>query len=235
MVSEGQRVLVGDILAEGKSFERKSINIALLLKVNPKDTPKLLIKKIGEEIKEGELLARKDGILNKASLKSPQSGTLEKLDENGILTIKIPRDEFTLRSKVNGKIIKIKDDEEIDIEFDGIEIEADEGTGSKKEGLIFALKDSNPSLYTICPELSGKIVAAKNWSREAISKARALGIAAILGEVIEGQGLNKKNDCPMLVFSSENFEKVVKYNDCFGTACGEEKSLIISKKLHADR
>lgn len=235
MVSEDQRVLAGDVLAKGESFERKNLNIALLLKVKPKDTPKLLLKKIGEEIKEGELLARKDGILNKTNLKSPQSGFLENLDENGILTIKIPRDEFTLRSKVNGKVIKIKNEEEITIEFDGIEVEAEEGAGSKKEGLIVALKDPNASLSTICPELTGKIVAAKNWSREAISKARALGIAAILGEVIEGENLNQNNDCPMLVFSSENFEKVVKYNDCFGTACGEDKCLIISKKPHAEK
>ena len=227
LVSEGQTVSQGSLLAQGENPKRVSLHLGLLLKTKPAKIRNSLFKKIGEEIKEGEIVAQKTHFLGKRRVKSPQAGILENLDEeSGILTIKTGGVDFNLPSPVEGKVKEIKENEEIIIEFKGVEIKAEKGTGPPKEGEMAVLGNSAVSLFNLSLDLAGKIVAAGIWSRETLSKARALGVEAVLGQEIEDFSLEKA-ELTLLLFSPENFEKVLKYNKHQAVVLGEEKSLII--------
>lgn len=241
LVTIGQKVSPGDPLVQGESFKRKNLNLARLLKVKPQKIRDLLVKKIGEEVKTGEVVARKSSLLNSLKLKSPVDGVLEKLDpQTGILTLKTLEDEL-LKSSTTGVVRKIKEGKEITIEVEGVEIEAKLGIGSKKEGILATLKITKVNLGDLTVDLADKIVAAKSWGLGSLSKAEALGIAAVLGEEFEDEDFLKvaqeknlsslgfqKRDFAILVFSSENFAKVLKYENCGAVVWGEGKRLVIS-------
>lgn len=241
LVTSGQPVSVGDLLAKGESFRSTSLNIARLLKVKPQKVKKLLLKKIGDEVKEGEIIAQKSSLFSKSKLKSPQSGILESLDEGtGLITIKSSFEDFSIKAPVSGKVAKVKDGEEVVIEFEGVDIEAQKGVGSKKEGKIVVFKSPQASLFDLSLDLAGKIVAAKTWSSGSLSKAKVLGIEAVLAEQIEDEDLERlasgedlsmgKWDIALLIFSPENFAKVVKCDGKQAIVWGEGKRLFVSSK-----
>jgi len=234
LVTVGQTVSVGDPLAKKESSFKSTFDLARLFKTKPQKVKKLLLKKVGEEVREGEVLAQKKTLFTKSKLKSPAAGILEKLDEeSGILTIKTPQEDFTLRAKVAGKVVKIKEEEEIIVDFEGIEIEAERGMGPKKEGEITVLKDSPVHLSHLNLDLAGKLVAAGVFGCGTLSKAKALGIEAILACEIEDENHLKstgEKSFSFLVFSPDNFAKVLKYESFHAVVWGEEKSLVVSRK-----
>lgn len=241
LVTESQAVSVGDLLAKGENPQLVSLEVSRLFKVKPQQVKKLLIKKIGEEVKAGEVVAQKKSFFSKSSLKSPISGILEKMDEErGTLFIKGGEEGFALKAKVSGKVKEVKGKEEIVIEFPGIEIEAEQGVGPKKEGKITVLKTSQINLPDLNLDLAEKIVVGKTWGRSSLSKAKGLGIAAVLAQEVEDAdclkvGEEKKlpllglqsSDFALLIFSPVNFQKVLKYEGYQATVWGDEKTLLI--------
>lgn len=214
-------------MAQGENPKRVSLHLALLLKTKPSKVKKSLLKKIGEEINEGEIIAQKSHFLGKRRVKSPQAGILENLDEeSGLLTIKAGGADFSLLSPVEGKVAEIKENDKIVIEFKGVEIKAEKGSGSQKEGEMVVLDNSSASFFNLGSDLAGKIVAGKVWSLEALSKVRALGVGAVLGEDFE-DFLRERPGLTLLLFSPENFGKVLKYDKHQAVVLGEEKSLIV--------
>lgn len=233
LVREGQEVAVGDPLIQAES-PREILNLASLLNVNPKNVKKLLTKAIGQEVKKGEIISQKSGLLKKSKLKSPTDGILEKLDEqSGFLTIKLKGEDFTLKSTVGGKVVKIKEGDCITLEAKGLEIKAQRGIGPRKEGKIEVLKSDPVCLGDLNLESAGKILAAKNWACGSLSKAKALGAEGILAQQVEDDDFSRAassgqgKDLVILVFSPENFEKVLKYNNYQVTIWGDEKSLMV--------
>lgn len=228
MVKVGQKVAAGDPLAKSLDTQRRSLPIARLLKVKPQRVKRLLTKKIGEEVKIGEILAQKTSLFAKTGLKSPVSGTLENFEEgSGILTLKTTLEDLVLKAKVSGQVIKIKEGEELILEFSGAVIEAEKGIGVLKEGLIHVLKVPKARLFDLGSDLAGKIVAAASWTREALSKVGAVGATAVLGQETEEEEWPPSKDFTFLLFSPANFEKVLKYEGERARAWGEEKILVI--------
>ena len=69
-VKEFEKVTLGSILAEGKSDgQKETLSIAQVFKISPSQIFKVLVKKVGDEVKKGEVLARKAGVLSKAILR----------------------------------------------------------------------------------------------------------------------------------------------------------------------
>lgn len=224
---------------------RKNLNLSKLLSVKPERVENLLTKKIGDEVKVGEVIAKKTGLFSNLKLKSPISGILEKLDlATGMLTIKTSKAEPILKATAAGEEKEIREnhgDKKIIIETEGVEIEAKMGVGPKTGGQLLVLKTDKVDLPDLTADLTEKILAARSWGLGSVSKAEALGVTAVLGEEfadedflsVDGEenlsslGL-KKRDFTLLVFSSENFEKVLKYAGCQVVAWGKEKRLLIA-------
>lgn len=242
MVSVGQKVLPGDPLVKRGDAGFKNLDLANLLKIKPQKIKNLLVKKIGDEVKAGEVIAKKTGLLANLKLKSPINGILETLDmETGILTIKTLGEEIILKAGIAGKVKEVKEGEEITLEIEGLEIEAKLGIGPKRESQLAVLKIPQVDLGALSLDLAEKIVAAKSWGLGSVSKAGALGIEGLLGEEFAdedflkaGQGKTlpslglKDRGLVLLVFSPEDFAKVLKYDGHYVSAWGDEKRLLIA-------
>lgn len=242
LVKVGQEVKLGDPLVEEERSKLVSLDIAHLLKVKPSKVKKLLVKPVGSRIEQGEPIAQKTSLLSKSALKSPESGVILGLDEgNGILTIQTEAPAAFVRSKVSGHIIKIKDDSEIVIEYRGVEVPAKMGFGPQKEGELIVLKDHHQD-QGLSLDLGGKIVCARNWNSGALSKAKALGVAAVLGQEIDDDDFYRmsqkegssvfgvKDDFTLLIFEPEDFKTMIKYDNHQCIAWGEGKSLLITRR-----
>ncbi|MDP3998251.1 MAG: hypothetical protein Q8P89_01375 [bacterium] len=229
LVSVGQKITPGDPLLEEEDHKLANLNVARLLKTDPRKVKNILIKKVGEDVREGEVIAEKVSLFSKSRLKSPLSGILEKIDgESGILTFKKIGSGDVLKSHVAGKVVKIRQGEEIIIETEGAEIKAEQGWGGIKKGEIVILRQPHNQCFDLNQDLAGKIVGVSSWPVWFVSKAKTLGIAAILGQEIEEEAFGFGNDdFAILVFSSAGFEKVLKYNGCQGIVWGEGKNLFV--------
>ncbi|MBI4100401.1 hypothetical protein HY439_01540 [Candidatus Microgenomates bacterium] len=229
LVSEGQKVSRGDSLAEIENkLDEVYLNLAKASGLRPNKVITVLVKKIGDEVIEGEIIARKKGLLGEKKIKSPISGTLEKLEEDtGVLTVGIKGEKTILKAPAAGKIVEIKNDE-IVIDCAGTVIPAEKGGGIEVTGELVSLKNPTVGLYDLTSELEEKIVAAEIWTKEALIKAKSLQIKAILGTDFRGE----MDVCPLtfLALTPDNFKKVLKYVDHQVIVFGEEKNLVVISK-----
>lgn len=246
LVAVGQKVAPGDPIFQREGVSRKSLNLARLLKVKPHQVKNLLVKKIGEDITTGEIIAQKSSLFTNLKIKSPISGLLEKLDsQTGSLTISSPDENLVTKASLAGSVKEIRKDNdgnrEIIIEVEGTEIEAKFGVGAKREGELIVLEAHGADLADLTCDLKDRVIAAASWNLGTLNKADALGVASILGEEFEDEDFFKTGDksglsisgiknrnLVVLVFSSENFKKVLKYKNRHVIAWGEGKRLMIS-------
>ena len=148
-----------------EGFRHETIDLARKLKVKRRQAIKCLVKTLGEEIEQGEIIAVKKTFSKKRLYYSPVSGVLDSLTEKGILTIKVPAKEEDQ-----------KDCEEIP----GWKIEGEWGWGDKEKSKLYCL-DQDEEVIKLDQSLKGKIIAIEGaLCRGAWHKAKAIGAKAIV-------------------------------------------------------
>ena len=82
LVKEKEEVKRGSVLAEGEAEgEKEVLPLASIFKIPPSSIFKVLVKKLGDKVKKGEVLAKKEGILGGMVLKSPIDGRLAEVSQ----------------------------------------------------------------------------------------------------------------------------------------------------------
>lgn len=243
LVNIGEKVSLGDALAEVQKGKTLTLNLAKILRVKPRRVLKFLRKRIGEEVKEGEVIAQKKKLLGQRLVTAPASAILEKLEnETGILTLGTMEEKFIVTSPLVGKVKEIKDKEVI-LEFEAVEVGALAGVGPKVSDITLfgPVGEEIVDLMDLTVEIRGKAVLGRNWRREALSKAYGLGAAAILATEVDNQDLEKaavgkkmslggeprELKQTLMILDKIGFEKVVKYEGHRVIVEPEEKRLII--------
>lgn len=234
MVEEGQKIAPGDVLAESQVRSQKTVNLAKILKVKPPKVKGLLLKKLGQEVTSGEIIAQKKSLLGKRKFIAPLVGRLESLEnDTGILTLSCPDETISLVSPVEGTVKEIREGKEIVIEFSGWEIEVQKGVGPKRQGEIFTglAKKEKIDLWDLDYNLKDKVVLGKNWPGLCLAKAKGLQISAILAQEIQDEDwenfAQSKAPLALLILGKSDFEKVQKFAGCQAIFEPQEKKLII--------
>lgn len=176
LVSQGVQVTEGETLAKTfVSKETLSFPLASILKTRPNDAPKYLVKKIGDNVQNGDLVAQKKSFLGifKKRFYSSVDGKIDSINVlTGDLIIKLAEEEYPFKSDVSGRVVGIEDDL-VSVEFKAIEIAAETVYNGKKVGRL--------SLKIPQGEMEGEILAVKEEvGRDFIFKASALGVTAII-------------------------------------------------------
>lgn len=176
LVSMGSEVNEGDILAKTYvSKDTLSFPLASVLKVKPDNVFRFLLKKVGEEVKNGDLVAQKKGLFGilKKKFYSPVDGKIDSVDlATGDLLINLPLEEYPFKSDVSGKVVEALGDL-ISVEFKAFALEAETSYNGKKVGRL-ALK-----IYD--GEIEGEILAVKEEvGRDFFFKASALGALGVI-------------------------------------------------------
>lgn len=165
----------------------RTINLALLLGVSPKEVTKYLTRKLGERIYKGELLAFKKGgiITGKKEVISPSDGVLDFINsKSGELKINFLPKEIKLLAGVYGIV------EEVDQERGRVVIRTQVssihgvlGSGRSRDGILTILnkEDSLINKNNIDLNHEGQVlVGGCFFFKDAITSAISNGVSGII-------------------------------------------------------
>lgn len=185
-VKKDDRIEPGTILAEGKDEgEKQTLAIAKTLKISPDQIFKVLLKKLGDKVYQGEIIAVKPALFKKTVLKSPINGRVVEVSTSlGEITLAPQKKKVVVKSPVTGKVKEIGK-EEIKIEFEGMCFSGKKGGGRKTVGFIENLPPQ-VSILDLSAEIKKKILVSFNFPSSLVAKAWALEAAGLVAEDFAG-------------------------------------------------
>ena len=198
LVKTGDYVTPQTVVAETKVPGRPHVvKVANQLNLEPSDLPDAMVKKIGDEVKVKETLAKFSSFfgLFKGECKSHVSGVLEHIsDITGQVTIREPAVPVAITGYIQGKIVDTIEEEGVIIETPAALIQGIFGVGPENYGeLKMAIKKPTDILTDtmIKPEDKGKIlVGGALVSSKAMKKANEIGVLGIISGGILDNELN---------------------------------------------
>jgi hypothetical protein len=197
LVKAGDRVGARQVVA--RTFmpgDVTPVNVANLLSLPPVDVPECMLKKEGERVEVGEPLAQTKGLFGrfKATVKSQHAGTIETI--SGVTGQVILRGEpqpVQVEAYLAGTVAEVLPGEGVVIEADVSFVQGIFGIGGETHGRIrLAAVSHDQELVAdmITPDMKDCVVigGGRIW-HEAVQKAKAVGVAAVVGGGIDDQDL----------------------------------------------
>ena len=183
-----QQVEALDIVAQtelpGKVF---SVNVANRLAVSPEEITEFMIKREGEAVKKGEVIAENKPFIKwfKTTVEAPVDGTVESVSAlTGQVLLREPPRLLPIKAYIKGKVTEVTPDFGVTIESEGTFIQGIFGIGGETNGEIVmgvASPDEDLNAEDIKDTHKGKIViGGKHAGLAAIKRAIELGVNAIV-------------------------------------------------------
>jgi hypothetical protein len=190
LYTKGKEVDALDIVAQtelpGKVY---SVNVANRLGVDAGEIRNYMLKKEGDSVKKGEIIAETKPFLGiaffKSIVESPITGFVDSISEiTGQVLFREPNKILPLKAYVKGKIVEVEENFGVTIETEGTFIQGIFGIGGETNGEIkVAVESPEVDLKPedIKEEYRGKIVVGgRHASLDTIKKAIKIGINAIV-------------------------------------------------------
>jgi len=143
--------------------------------------------RIGETVRQNDILAETKGIfgLFKGQCRAPVTGTLESLSTiTGQAVLREPPTPLEIRAYISGTVVEVLPNEGVVIETPATFVQGILGVGGETMGeLTFATDSPSEPITASCltAEHAGKVVVGgSRIEREAIAKARQLGVRALV-------------------------------------------------------
>jgi ribosomal protein L27 len=246
LVSVNDYVTPSDIIGEKKpSAGFHIVNVGLLLRVPSDKAANYIIRKEGERIYKGELIAEKKKMLSSDAqhIFATVDGMIQQINKTtGQIMIKIIKKQEYVPAGLWGKVSKI-DTGNIYIDAPVLQVNGKAGRGFEREGTIKILENRHEVIreYSIKEEHSGKIIVGGSLlTREAITRAVSLGVIGFITGGINYQDIlliNQNSDIGLTIITMEGYgsiqinENIYKeldqYNNFFAFIDGKEKTLSI--------
>ncbi|MCE9619507.1 MAG: hypothetical protein K8R92_06330 [Planctomycetes bacterium] len=187
-VAMGDRVQGSTVVAytqlEGDVTPMK---VASLLACPPKDLPGLMLKKVGDSVKQDEPIARSKGVFGmmKTEVKAAATGTIESVsDSSGMVLLRGAPLPIQIMAHVPGRVVEVMANEGAVIETDAALVQGIFGVGGEARGpIMLACKAAEEELHEdlIRPEMKGCVViGGARMTAASIAKAKSIGVAAIV-------------------------------------------------------
>ena len=163
------------------------VKTSMLLGVEPEDLPRYMLKKVGDNVDEGENLAYYSaffGLIKKA-VASPIDGTVESVsDVTGQVILRGKPIPVEIDSYIPGKVVEILPREGVVVETNAAFIQGIFGIGGESQGRIRVAVGSPGDELTedlIRPEDKGAVLVGGSMvTMEALKKAVGIGVACIV-------------------------------------------------------
>jgi len=169
-----------------------------LLGLPTRDVPTFLIKKIGEDVEEGEVIALYSAFfgLVKKELKAPVEGTIESYsDVTGQMIFRSAPIPVVVNAYIQGQIAEIIPREGVVIKTEAAYLQGIFGIGGERHGILHMVAESPDETLTedkITPEHKGMILVGGNLATYgALMKAIEYGVKGIVVGGIKGRDLSK--------------------------------------------
>jgi len=174
------------------------IKACQLLNVNAEDLPAFMLKKVGEKVEKGEIIAKYSpfwGLINR-TVTCPVTGVIESIsDDTGQVIVREPPIPVDKKAYIPGKITEVIPQLGVVIETDGAYIQGIFGLGGEKHGKLSLVVNSPDDILTekeILQEHKGKIIVGGSMvSLNALKKALELGVNGIIVGGINGITINE--------------------------------------------
>ena len=233
-ISVGDKISAGDIIAQAKSNSNDEIlHLSKDYKVNPKKIKKYLLKNLGDKVEKGEVIAKINGVLGITSqnIINNFSGIVAKIDESlGEIYVKkldVPEAK-SIFSPVDGTI-DFCNNEKIVIKTTQLAFIAKDAVGNEGSGKLKAIEEYDPEKLTA--GVLGKIPVVKKIDNVSLFKIIGLGGEGIIIQELEDMDFvdlnEKKIEIPVMVVSSDDFEKITRKDGSKVYLNGVSKSIII--------
>lgn len=163
------------------------VNVAGNLNIEAADVSECMIKRTGEHVEKGELLARSKGIfgLFKTSLKSPTDGTVESISSvTGQVVLREAPIPVEVDAYIESTVTTVIEDEGVELETHGAFIQGIFGIGGERQGEIKVVAPDPSAELTadmLTGDCRGKILVGGSFlSLPAFRKAMELEVAGII-------------------------------------------------------
>ncbi|MHB0885310.1 MAG: hypothetical protein ACYC41_05440 [Bacillota bacterium] len=171
----------------GKEEPPVSFDAAFELGCKPRDLPKFMIKKIGDEVKRGQFVAKKgeaQAFFTKTA-RTPISGIIAEVnDQTGYVTIARPFKEVVVKGYIKGVAREIVPARGIVVEAPAVRLTGIFGVGRETHGDLKILCQKADQTLTdemITAECEGKIVVGGAFAtNEALKKAVDTGVKGVI-------------------------------------------------------
>lgn len=237
IVSPGDKIEKDDILAEYHENLPVHIDLGKILKIPPRHVYETLIKKPGQEISEGEIIAQKKTLFGKRVAKSPINGLIMGLEEkSGVLEVETQGKSRKLMSPVSAIVDDVVPGKTVVLDFTGESFDVKIAHGSKCAKINVLTEEGNAvSLHDIQNSLVHQILVGFSWPLECIRKAFALD-CGVIGVNLEGSTDHfmktihpDQEALPFMVIGRDLFGELGKLNGKIGIMLGKENKLLVQK------
>jgi len=168
------------------------------LNILPENLPVFMVKKVGDQVKEGEVVGRYTPFfgLIKRFATSPVAGVIEAIsDTTGQVVIREPPEMVEVRAYIPGEVVEILPRRGVTVETKGVFIQGIFGIGGESHGVLTMMASSPQSV------LSGEMIDASHRGRilvagslvtlDALVKAKQHGVRGIVSGGIKGVALRE--------------------------------------------
>ena len=219
-VKQGDKVVAGQVVAcKSTVGVNHEINLFNIFSLAPSHGGKIMVKRAGDRVEEGETVAIKKGTLGMGTKKavSPVSGTVFKFDEaSGILTIRSSEESSTedIFSPVDGEV-ELCDNEKIVLKTsEGVVLASDAIGQENLEGVLLVLKRELVEGTDVNVGVKGKIACGNSFTREALAKSLGLGALGIISGKIGEEDLNELKNrmlkTPIFIVEKDDLPRLLK-------------------------
>lgn len=226
LVKQGDTVGARDIVA--RTFmpgEIYPLNVSNILSTPPSDIPECMLKKVGDRVKTGDVIARSKGIFGmfKTECKANADGVIETIsDTTGQVIIRGEPLPVQTEAYLSGKVVEVLPREGCVIEARVAFVQGIFGVGGEAHGRIaIACQSHEEELAAdlIKPDMKGcVIIGGARVTKEAIDRARQVGVAAIIAGGMDDQDLKSilGYDLGVAITGSERIGLTIIITEGFG-------------------
>ncbi|MBS7620365.1 hypothetical protein KEJ21_06965, partial [Candidatus Bathyarchaeota archaeon] len=198
VVEKGNSVEYDTIVARATAPGNPTIIKASdLLNILPENLPPFILKKEGEQVKKGEIIAKYTPFwgLIKRFVYSPVDGIIESIsDETGQIIVREPPIPVEINAYIPGNVVEVLPSRGVIIETNAAYIQGIFGVGGERHGKLIVAADSNDDILTekeVPPDYKGKIIVGGSLvTFEALKRAEEIGVKGIIVGGVQGVDIN---------------------------------------------
>ena len=245
LVQKGEAVRADTVVARTElPGNVQTLNLAAKLAIDPAKVPESLARPIGSPVQAGEVIASGRSLfgLTQQKATAPTAGSLESVSAiTGQLILREPPIPVEVNAFVEGRIVEVLQDEGVVVETEGAFIQGIFGVGGETHGeIVIATATGRDELSSADLREShrGKVVVGgKRVSYDALMRAKALGVAAVVVAGFDDRDLRELlgKDLGVAITGSEDLGITLLLTEGFGPIPMAERTwrLLQSRAGHA--
>ncbi len=245
LVSKGQKVRAEEIVARTQlPGNVEVVKVAQRLGANPDELENLMLKKVGDRVEEGEVIARSAGFfgLFRSEVVSPVKATIESVsDITGQVVLRGEPIPVQVHAYVDGVVKEVFPSEGVSIQTSASLVQGIFGVGGETQGILKVVARSPDEVLTkdvITPSLKDCVVVGGAFiTAEAIEKAVAVGVRALIAGGISDEDLRKflGYDIGVAVTGSEDIAVTIIVTEGFGRLQMAQRTFELLKSREGER